>query len=147
MQRHLQSLLRVWFGHCQPVATCATLLFLLLNCVVLLFRAVKNSLHKQNEQPAVLPPLWQLLEQRQPRLAAPRILQGSGVSSAALKRTLNLAMINTGAYVSKRSREGSGAQKPKGLAELLAGFFEVFGQQMTRWSEARASSGTRCSTW
>ncbi|WIA37124.1 hypothetical protein OEZ86_014087 [Tetradesmus obliquus] len=105
------------------------------------------AFYLQNEQPAVLPPLWQLLEQRQPRLAAPRILQGSGVSSAALKRTLNLAMINTGAYVSKRSREGSGVQKPKGLAELLAGFFEVFGQQMTRWSEARASSGTRCSTW
>ncbi|WIA16898.1 hypothetical protein OEZ85_013825 [Tetradesmus obliquus] len=105
------------------------------------------AFYLQNEQPAVLPPLWQLLEQRQPRLAAPRILQGSGVSSAALKRTLNLAMINTGAYVSKRSREGSAAQNPKGLAELLAGFFEVFGQQMTRWSEARGSSGTRCSTW
>jgi hypothetical protein len=56
-------------------------------------------------------------------------------------------MINTGAYVSKRSREGSSMQNHKGLAELLAGFFEVFGQQMTRWSEGRQHGNTRCSTW
>jgi hypothetical protein len=117
------------------------------------FSAVLLSLHMvycgqtQNETPAVLPPLWQLLEQRQPRLAAPRVLQGSGVNSAALKRTLNLAMINTGAYVSKRNREGSNTQNPKGLADLLLGFFKVFGQQMTRWSEGRQGSTKRCSTW
>lgn len=112
-----------------------------LSCLLLLL------LLQQTEQPAVLPPLWQLLEQRQPRLAAPRVLQGSGVSSAALKRTLNLAMINTAAYVSRRSREDSNAQNNKCLVELLAGFFELFGQQMTKWSEGRQCSSKRCSTW
>ncbi|KAF6264787.1 hypothetical protein COO60DRAFT_21464 [Scenedesmus sp. NREL 46B-D3] len=105
------------------------------------------AFYLQSEQPAVLPPLWQMLEQRQPRMGAPRVLQGPGASSAALKRTLNVAMINSAAYVSKRAREGSSMQNHKGLAELLAGFFEVFGEQMARWSQGRQRSNTRCSPW
>ncbi len=42
-------------------------------------------------KPAVLPPIWELLEKQPPDKRQPRVLQLPDVNSAALKRVLNQA--------------------------------------------------------
>lgn len=42
-------------------------------------------------QPAVLPPIWQLLEKEPPDVRQPRVLQLPNINSAALKRVYTKA--------------------------------------------------------
>ncbi|KAF8065753.1 HESO1 [Scenedesmus sp. PABB004] len=97
------------------------------------------------ETPALLPPVWELLERQAPSMRAPRVLQRPGVTCAALKRLLDLATIGAGAYLGKRARLSAGGENPKTLAELLLGFFGFCGAQMAAWTAGQ--EGTRASAW
>eukprot|EP00878_Enallax_costatus_P025095 GHUV01026816.1.p1 GENE.GHUV01026816.1~~GHUV01026816.1.p1 ORF type:complete len:406 (+),score=60.76 GHUV01026816.1:287-1504(+) len=106
------------------------------------------AFYLQGEELAILPPIWQLLHQSQPSVRAPRILQNPNITSAALKRTLNLAATGAGAHLNRRLRNGSSdLQNPKTLGELLLGFFEFFGRQMAKWIEGGKAKGCRASCW